>query len=64
MVRIVPFKDIDDNYEGKRILRQDQCNKKTVAVIFNGATMIPVCKDCLGKMKAVVNNIEVEGISI
>lgn len=58
MIHMVPFSKIDDNYEGKRILRTDACGNPTVAVIFNGATMIAVCKDCLGKMKAVANNIE------
>lgn len=55
---MVPFSKIDDNYEGKRILRMDQCGKQSVAVIFNGATMIPICKDCLGNMKAVANDIK------
>ena len=58
MVHMIPFSKIKDTYEGKRILKKDACGKPTVAVIFNGATMIAVCKDCLGKMKAVVNNIE------
>lgn len=58
MVYIVPFKEIDDNYAGKQILKKDACGKESVAVIANGATRIAVCKDCLGKMKAVINNIE------
>jgi hypothetical protein len=55
---MIPFSKIKDTYEGKRILKKDACDKETVAVIVNGATMIAVCKDCLGKMKTVVNNIE------
>lgn len=58
MVYMIPFDRIDDNYEGKRILRKDQCNKPTVAVIYNGATMIALCKDCLRNMKAVANDIK------
>lgn len=58
MIVMVPFSKINNDYEGKRILRKDACGKPTVAVIYNGATMIAVCKDCLGKMKTVVNNIE------
>lgn len=54
---MVPYKELDDKYAGKRILARDSCDKDTVAVLLNGATMIPICKDCLESIKMVCKEI-------
>ena len=59
MVEIYPYNFIDKKYPGKGILKQDACQKPTVAVIYNGATMIPLCKDCLSKMNKEMKNLVV-----
>lgn len=60
MVEIIPYKSIDNEYQGKKILHQDCCRKETVAVLYNGATMIPLCKDCLSRIDKDIRKI-VEG---
>ena len=56
MVGIIPYNDYDD-YKGKRIIRKDACKKPTVAIFSNGATMIPLCKDCLDKLQIDISKI-------
>jgi len=60
MVGIKLYNLIDNNYQGKKVLKQDCCHKDTVAVLYNGATMIPLCKDCLSRINKDIMKI-VEG---
>ena len=58
MTRLILYKDMDSNYAGKQILKNDSCGKKTVAVIVNKATMIALCEDCLENFKTIIENRE------
>jgi len=54
------YSKIDNKYLGKKILAKDSCGKETIGVIYNGATMIPLCKDCISKIKIETDNL-IEG---
>lgn len=56
MVEIVPYEKYD-KYKGKKIISKDACNKSTVAVFTNGATMIPLCQDCLNRIQSDINRL-------
>ena len=60
MVQIVSYKEFDKEYAGKKILSTDICEKPTVGIISNGATMIPLCMDCLIRIESEIKNL-VEG---
>ena len=56
MVEIIPYKNYE-NYKGRKIISKDACKKKTIAVFTNGATMIPLCEDCLVKLQKEIRKI-------
>ena len=61
MVQIVSYKEFfNKEYDGKGILSTDICKKPTVGIISNGATMIPLCMDCLVRIESEIKDL-VEG---
>lgn len=60
MVEIKDFKMVSKNYKGVNVIKIDACKKPTVALISNGATMIPLCEDCFRKFKKEIENIKIE----
>lgn len=66
MIEIIPYSQVEKKYLGKGVLKQDACRKRTVAIVYNGATMIPLCEDCLKRMnkemESIVGEIEQKNV--
>lgn len=59
-VRIIDFNSIPDTYDGKTVISKDICRKPTVAIIKNGACMIPLCKKCFIRLKKDIEKIKID----